>query len=238
MKDFFQHRDETNTEKMRQIISNFPSFAMEFFVGIATRTSPLTRLNYAYDLRIFFDYLTKYRCKGVTIAEIALDDLKNLSAFDIEAYLEYLSSYTFDGKKSSCNDRAKERKLSSVRSFFRYFYKKEKLKENITAKVDMPKIHNKSIVRLEVDEVVRLLNQVEGGEMPTPQQRVYHDLTKIRDKAMLTLFLGTGMRISECVGLNQSDIDFTLNGLTVTRKGGEKLYCIFQKKLQTHCENT
>src|SRR5690606_8414665 len=87
---------------------------------------------------------------------------------------------------------------------------------------DTPKLTEKPIIRLEVDEVANLLDAVESGEKLTATQRRYHKYTKSRDLAILTLLLGTGIRISECVGLNITDFDFNNNSFKVTRKGGDQ----------------
>ena len=230
--NYFKERNERNIKKTREIVADLPGFAAEFFIGIATHTSPLTRLNYAYDLRVFFDYLAKIKFRGhIEITEISLKDLETLQAYDIETYLEYLTSYVFRDREFRCGESAKERKLCSLRSFFKYYFKKDKLPSNITVKVDLPKKHHKSIVRLEVDEVVKLLNQAESGSMPTVKQEQYHLLTKTRDVALLTLFLGTGIRISECIGINREDIDFTSNAFTVTRKGGDTSTLYFSNEV-------
>lgn len=65
-----------------------------------------------------------------------------------------------------------------------------------------------------------LLDYVESaGEHLTGQALAYYQKTKNRDLAILTLLLGTGIRVSECVGLNLTDVDFKNNGITVTQKG-------------------
>jgi len=231
-KSYFTARNARNIQKTREIIAELPGFAREFFVGISTRTSPLTRLNYAYDLRIFFDYLSKVTFRGrIAAHEITLKDLEIVQAYDVEAYMEYLSGYMFQGKRFKCGASAKERKICSLRSFFKYYFKKDKLSTNITAKVDLPKVHDKPIVRLDVDEIVKLLNRVESGSMQTKRQEDFHKLTKTRDAALLTLFLGTGIRISECVGLNRQDIDFASNRFTVTRKGGDTSILYFSDEV-------
>ncbi len=115
---------------------------------------------------------------------------------------------------------------------FKYFFNKEYLPTNVSAKITMPKIHEKEIIRLESDEVVDILNVAENGSSHlTPQQVAYHEITHIRDTALLTLFLGTGIRISECVGLNVNDIDFNVNGFTVTRKGGARVILYFSDEV-------
>ena len=105
---------------------------------------------------------------------------------------------------------------------FKYFYKSGDLESNVASLVDLPKMHEKAIIRLDVDEIVKLLDQVESGEGLTEKQKHFHAVTKTRDLAMLTLFLGTGIRVSECIGLNCDDIDFENCSIRVTRKGGNQ----------------
>lgn len=88
-------------------------------------------------------------------------------------------------------------------------------------------IHDKNIVRLDVDEVALLLDQVESGEELTEKQKKYHEKTKTRDLALLTLMLGTGIRVSECVGLDLTDVDFKNNGIRIHRKGGKEVVVYF-----------
>ena len=95
----------------------------------------------------------------------------------------------------------------------------------------MPKIHEKAIVRLDVDEVAQLLDEVESGESLTTRQQMYHQRTKTRDLALLTLLLGTGIRVSECVGLDLDDVDFKNNGIKVHRKGGAEVIVYFSDEV-------
>ena len=122
MDEFYKMRDDNNLQKIRALCDELPYYVREFIIGIQMRTSSLTRLSYAYDLRIFFDYLSKKVFVGKKSMQIELSDLETLRAFDIEVYMDYLSSYEFNGKKYQCGERAKERKLCSLRSFFKYFF--------------------------------------------------------------------------------------------------------------------
>ncbi len=98
--------------------------------------------------------------------------------------------------------------------------------------VDFPKLHEKAIIRLEVDEVAKLLDEVESGDHLTETQRRFHAFTKNRDLAIITLLLGTGMRVSECVGINLDHIDFSVNGVKVTRKGGNEAIIYFGDEVE------
>lgn len=98
--------------------------------------------------------------------------------------------------------------------------------------VSTPKIHDKNIIRLDVHEIARLLDEVESGDKLTKRQRVYHEHTRVRDLALISVLLGTGMRVSECVGLNLTDIDFENNGLRIVRKGGNESILYFGDEVE------
>ena len=122
--------------------------------------------------------------------------------------------------------------MSALRSFYGYFYKRQAIAKNPTLLVDMPKLHEKAIIRLDADEVARLLDYVDhGGDDLTGQRKVYFEKTKNRDLAILTLLLGTGIRVSECVGLDIQDVDFKNNGIKVTRKGGNEMIVYFGEEV-------
>ena len=229
--DFYQERNRKTIERIENLKEELPAFADEFFIGIENQTSVLTRLNYAYDLRIFFDFLCKKKFKTKTPRELTLCDLDTVSSTDIEKFVSYLSSYEFGGRQESCNERAKARKLSTVRALFRYFFRKDKLSADNAAKVSMPKLHEKEIIRLETNEIAALLDCADSGEGMTNHQRAFHEKTRVRDVAILTLFLGTGIRISELIGLNNDDIDFTSCSFKVTRKGGNQTILYFSDEV-------
>ena len=118
-KNFYQSRNQNNLEKIEYLLEELPPFVNDYFIGIENQTSTLTRLNYAYDLRIFFDYLVKKVFTGKTILSLTLNDLEQVQSYDIERFLSYLNNYTFNGKQENCNERAKARKLSTVRAMFK-----------------------------------------------------------------------------------------------------------------------
>lgn len=232
---YFIERNNKNTIRTRKIMRDLPEFCYDFFTGIENTTSSLTRLNYAYDLRVFFDYLFNETnvFNGKNINTLEAEDLANVKAMHIERFVSYLSTYEDrDGKIRTNTERGKARKLASVRAFFKYFYKKEIIPADVSTKVSMPKIHDKNIIRLESDEIPKFLDTVETGYGLTGHARGFHKKTQKRDIAMLTLLLGTGMRVSECVGLNLTDIDFSINGLKVTRKGGNQVVLYFSDEVK------
>lgn len=228
-KTYFDNRRLQTEEKIKDILLELPYFVEEYFVGIETTTSPLTRLGYARDLTIFFDFLyyNVRKFENLDKNSFTINHLRQVEAFDIEKFISYLTNYTYHGKQYSNDLTAKSRKLATIRSFFKYMYNKNKLDNNVASKVAMPKLHEKPIIRLEKEEVFDIIDQAENGNNLSPRQKVYHEITKLRDIAILSLFLGTGIRISELVGIDIDDIDFYTNSFKVTRKGGNQAILYF-----------
>ena len=228
-------RDEENNLKIENILENdLPDFCREYFVGISSRTSTLTRLNYAYDIRTFFKYLVAKipRFKNKTTQEISPIDIESLSPFEIEAFLNYVEIYRGkDGKLVRNSERGKGRKLAAIRSLIKYFEKKQIIRYNPTASVDTPKLHDKEIVRLEGDEIGAMMDTVETGEGLSDRQQKYAENTRVRDLAMVALFLGTGIRVSELVGIDVGDVDFEQMSFVVTRKGGARVILYFSDEV-------
>ena len=119
-----------------------------------------------------------------------------------------------------------------MKSFYNYFFRNERLQNNPAAKITLPKLHEKDIIRLDADEVALLLDEVENGDQLTAKQKAYHQKTKVRDLALLTLLLGTGIRVSECVGLNIQDVDFKNDGIRIYRKGGKEVTVYFGQEVE------
>lgn len=230
MANYFKDRDKSTLLRLREIRNELPEFCEDFFVGIEPQTTALTRLNYAYDLRIFFDFLLKNvrAFRGYKdVFDFEIDDLNKVTLSNFESYLEYLSLYEYEGKEYSNGEKGKARKISTVRTFFKYFFNHDRIPSNIASKITMPKLHDKDIIRLEHKEVERILDTAETGAGMSEHQRKIQRNTRARDVAILTLLLGTGIRVSECVGLNLADIDFDTNAFTVTRKGGNQAILYF-----------
>lgn len=226
---FQLERTKEYTLKTRELLKQLPMICGGFFRSIENTTSVLTRYNYAIDLRGFFAYLVSEipLFHTIQVEAITAVDLESIKASDIEMYLEKMSLYDKDDKIYTNGEQSKARKLCTIRSFFKYLFKQEMLTSNVAALVDLPKIHEKAIIRLEPNEVANLLDLAEQGEGLTEKQKQYHTETRVRDIAILTLFLGTGIRISELVGIDLNDIDFENDQFVVTRKGGAQAILSF-----------
>ena len=171
--------------------------------------------------------------RGKEMTDISLDILDKIKPVDIEEYLEYLKVYQSEDGLKTNGERALKRKMVALRGFYAYFFKREMIKTNPTVLVDMPKIHDKAIVRLDSDETASLLDYIEhAGDSLSGQKKAYWEKTKLRDLALVTLLLGTGIRVSECVGLDIGDVDFKNNGIKVVRKGGNEMVVYFGDEVE------
>ncbi len=223
-----QSKTEINiqkTEKLRHILDTLPKFSIEFFRGIEQNTLLLTRINYAYDLRLFFSFLENEL--GIDMKNFESKDLNNITLTDIERFLEYVRLYYKDDAAVENGENGVARKLSTLRAFFKYFYNKEILVNNVTTRIKTPKIHEKPILRLDQEEALRLLYIIDTGHGLSDKQLNFHQRTRLRDLAIFTLFLTTGIRISELCALDVCDVDLERRTFRVLRKGGSEALLYF-----------
>lgn len=237
---YHEQTDIQNTLRLREVLSTLPPFCRDYFRAIDTTTTAKTRISYAYDIRIFFQFLldSNPALKNSSMEDLTVDVLDQIKAVDIEEYQEYLKVYHNGEKMETNGERGLKRKISALRSFYAYYYRREMIQTNPSVLVDVPKIHQKSIIRLDADEVAMLLDYIEHcGDTLSGQKRVFYEKTKERDLALVTLLLGTGIRVSECVGLDIEDVDFKNNGIKVTRKGGNEMVVYFGKEVEKALKN-
>ncbi|MGI6716559.1 MAG: tyrosine recombinase XerC [Eubacteriales bacterium] len=168
--------------------------------------SSLTVIEYQRDLTMFFSYLLKSR--GMDENSLSLVDggfINSVTPEDIYSFLLYLS------RQRKVSAKTMARKLSAIKAFFKYHSAKSRLVENNPAKdIDSPSIKQALPKFLSLEESVDLLEAVDKS-----------DPFYARDYCILTLFLNCGMRLSELVGINLTDIDHDLKRLRVTGKGNK-----------------
>jgi site-specific recombinase XerD len=233
---FKEQSDAKRILQIREIIRELPQACSDFIRSIAVTTGTFTRLAYAIDLRTFFNFLHAERVafadKPIRLLEDS--DLEKLTRNDITAYTEYLTYYLKDTDDDSVpnkafvnHDLSIKRKLCSIRSFYDYLFKNQRISSNVTELVPLPKVHEKPIIRLSREEMSRILSVSQTGEALSKGQQKFQKITAKRDFAMLSLFLGTGIRVSECVGIDLNDLDMENNAFLVTRKGGNQVVLYF-----------
>ncbi|WP_303872011.1 tyrosine-type recombinase/integrase [Acetobacterium wieringae] len=219
---YHEENDIQNLKKLRSIISSLPTYCEDFFRGIEPRTSSKTRIAYATDLKLFFDYL--FRSGQVSdIESITLDMLSSLKIIDFEKYMEWLKCWTDEsGNENTNGEKAIARKLSTLKAFYKYFQQNERIIINAASLVLPPKLHDKEIIRLDSDEMKAFIQAVETGGSLEGRERSFFEITRKRDLAIIMLLLTTGIRVSECIGLDINDVDFKNSGIKIYRKGGKE----------------
>lgn len=239
MSDIYQDQQDLQfLMKLRKQEKNLPKFMTTYFRGIESVTAPRTRLAYSYDLGIFFNYLCNYESDFEALQPVTftISDLQRVNIDHLEAFLEYSRYYSHMDNEGNVIERTNKergisRKTSALRAMFKYFFKRRDLDSNPAELLSTPKIHERPIIALEPDEVAKLLDNIESGDKLTTTQKQFHSKTKERDLAIVTLLLGTGMRISECVGIDLDDLDFNTNAVRVRRKGGDIAILYFNEEV-------
>ena len=196
-----------------------PKSVNEFseYLRVVKGRSEKTVFQYRQDLLTFFRYLRatdlnidpeKTNISEIDVEDIDIDYIRKI---DREKVMKFLF-YTANGRKNNASTRA--RKLSALKSYFKYLCViKRDLEDNPALEIDAPKKKSALPKYLSVEESLDLLNAVLTDELSKHRQRDY---------CILTLFLNCGMRLSELVGINLSDLDKELRSLRVLGKGNKE----------------
>ena len=226
---YYQMLDADLEEKLKQMESEMPAFMQDYFLSQALSKGKRTRIAYIQELKQFLEYLIVHNplCKDLEPKEIPVEIMQNLSFRDINEYLAYKKNSGGNGAASL------QRTLSSLRGYFKYEVTHGNLMNDPTAGAEKPeRVHKKPINRLSKNEVCELLDGVECSLSGTEHSRNYTTKTQLRDTAVFTLMLNTGLRVSECAGLDIEDINFVRGCVRVMRKGGDLEDVYFNKQTE------
>ena len=232
--DYRKQQYVKNTKKIRSILQELPVFAADYFTYLENREiSVNTRLSYAYDIRVFFRFLSQSAgFKKEHMRTLPIEKLELLTPSDLQEYISYIAVYQDpDGENTSNKECGKARKIASLRSFFSFFYDNHYIRTNPAALIKTTKIPKKRILRMDKSEVASLLSSVSAKEGLSDMERLYQDKIWLRDTAILTLLLGTGLRVSECVGLDIEHVDFKKKCLYIIRKGSDEDVAYFEDEV-------
>lgn len=220
-------------EKVSEKLKEMPNFSRKFFKHLKNKgMSERTILGYVYDLNTFFDYLEENGFKNLKSCK-ASDVLDKLTIDDIQEYLDNFKYYEKANRKQSYSINSKARRISSLRSFYRFYFRIGEIKYNMADLIDMPKVPDKEIKAMDTRQVKRILDTVNDLDALSKHQQAYRKATLKRDYAIMMLFLGTGIRVSELVGLDVSDIDLHNASLVVVRKGGDEDTVYFGNEVES-----
>lgn len=217
---------------LTKILTKLPDYVFDYIEVAYDGESVNTQIGYSIDIKTFFEYLIKFKFKGITPEDITTDMLNEVTLRDLNGFKAYLREYETEYVSVSGrvikrirtnNEYGINRKLSGIRGLFMYLYKNDYLDHNITDKLDFKKLHQKMKRPLNTKDVVGLIDVIYNGENYFEGRHKASYLNrKQRDVALFTAYLGTGCRVSELVNLNISDVDFEASSFIITRKGGDR----------------
>lgn len=210
-----------------------PSFMKDYFVYLRGAVATTSRLAYLKDILYFCKYLLNenHYTNASTLSEITLINFKQIKARDINLYLgDFCNRYYKDINGSKVlfenNNKALARKKSSISTLFKFLFRNEQLKEDITSgfnPIKLPKPQPDAIKRLDIDEVTIMIDAVDTGFGLTDKELIYWKKTKLRDKAILLLFVTYGLRLNELTQLNISSFNFSRGEFMIYRKRGKEV---------------
>lgn len=223
-----EHKINSDCENLED---NLPSFMRGYFAYLKGNVLPMTRLAYLHDVTFFCNYLIEETelTKAKEIKDITLKDFSAIKAVDVNLFIDYCRSYRKESADAvyyyENSNRTLARKKSSVSVLFKQLYRDELIPKNITDGFDpirVPKPGEREIKALQDDEVMIMLDAVSNGAGLTDKERQYWEKTKLRDKAILIVFLTYGLRLSELQQLNVSSFNYQRGEFTIYRKRGKE----------------
>ena len=213
------------------IQKELPSFLRSYFAYLKGNVLPMTRLAYLHDVRFFMNYLINETdlTHAKTANKITSDELNNIVSQDINLFIDYCRKYMIDDGETVTvyenSNRSLARKKSSVSVLFKQLYRDGLIEHNITDGFDpirVSKPGEREIKALQDDEVMIMLDAVSNGNGLTEHERSYWEKTKLRDKAILVMFVTYGLRLSELQQLNLSSFNFSRGEFKIYRKRGKE----------------
>ena len=230
---------EKTLAKLHDLERNLPRYAVVYLDDRELSCQPNTALGYAYDIRTFFNYLKENNplCKNYEIKNIPESILEQLSFEDINEYQKYLACNT-TGTKHLNSESGIARRMAALRGMFQYCCLHGYFRNNpVLGASKRTKVKTHEIVRMNAQEVNRLVTSVQTTNLVSPKQRKFCQKTQLRDTAIITLLLNTGIRVSECVGLDMGDINFNDKSMGIVRKGGNTQRIYFSDEVANALHN-
>ena len=222
--EFYRDKNKKQKLRLRELISKLPSFARDYIYSKEVTSQTSTLISYCYDLLTFFEFIKDNNpaYAGVDIEKMRLEVLDQMTSEDIIEFQRYLELNVSNDHFHENGKKSIARKMYPLRGLFNYHYARKNIKDDPMVLVPLPKEKkDKNIIRMNAYEVRSILEAIKlGNEQMSDRQRKYCQKTMQRDLAILTLMLNTGIRVSECNGLDLQDVDLRANTITIVRKGG------------------
>ena len=240
--EYYKQKNNNQLVKLRRLENGLPAYAVSFLNDKELSSQINTVIAYAYDLQTFFKFLTEKNTliKNISIKDINIEFLEHLTFEDINEYQRYLRFNSSVDRSSHQNqDKAIARRMAALRGFFEFACLHQYMKSNPTiGAAKRTKIPRKDIIRLDNREVNDLLETVSNTNIKGNKLQLKKcQKTQLRDTALITLLLNTGIRVSECAGLDVDDINFTHRTISIVRKGGSSAHLYFNETTESALRN-
>jgi len=230
--DYLNEQKEKLLNKFRELTKELPDFMTPYLQSLELGAKPTTAVQYARDLISFMQFLqsAKPACKNMATSDIPKEVIEKLTYLDINAFETYLQSGSYHINSPETINRT----INTLRSYFSYEVSHDNLVKNPTkGAIKMKEDETKDIHFLTSMEVRALLSSIDEMAEGDSRQSAFSRNTRLRDIAIITLLLNTGIRISECVGLDLDHIDFEEQSFEILRKGGKKATLYFNNDVKT-----
>lgn len=224
-------KEHVINDECEMLEEELPRFLRGYFSYLKGNVLPMTRLAYLHDVTFFMNYLIDETdlTKADKAKEISIYELQKVKAVDVNIFLDYCRSYRKEDGNTvyyyENNNKSLARKKSSISVLFKQLYRDELVEKNITDGFDpirVPKPQEKEIKALQDDEIMIMLDAVSNGTGLTKKEQEYWEKTKLRDKAILIIFLTYGLRLSELQQMNVSSFNFQRGEFKIYRKRGKE----------------
>jgi site-specific recombinase XerD len=229
-------------DKLQKLLNELPWYVEEYINHKLRKLSTASLFNYCHDYKIFFNWMIQEQLWTGTIKDIPLERLELMTVIEVENFLNFLH-YKLNNKELTVN-----RKLSALKSLFNYMQNiaetpdlKPYINRNVMAKIEFNenkesmetranKMEGKILLGDEYERF-RLFVAHDYGEYNKDNKKIsnFYQLNKERDTAIISLILGSGLRLSELVGLDLEDIDFSKYCARVIRKGNKEQFVYFSQ---------
>lgn len=217
--------------RCEDIEQTLPGFMRGFFAYLKGNVLTMSRFAYLHDIKFFCSYLIEET--DLTTADdtkdIRLEDFNCIKAPDVNLFIDYCRKYRMETDTTITiyenNNKTLARKKSSLSVLFKQLYRDELIEKNITDgfnPIRVPKPDEREIKALQDDEVMLMLDAVNSGTGLTKKEHEFWEKTKLRDKAILVIFLTYGLRLSELQQLNVSSFNFSRGEFKIYRKRGKE----------------
>ena len=195
--------DEKNNIKINELLNSMPEFIEDYYDSLVVNGSSTNTIkSYLYEVNVFLRFVATI-VKKKSITDFEVTDLDKVTLTKINKFVASSESGV------TLADTAKRRRLSVVKSIYKFYFKIGAITTNPVIDKEGAKLKEKEVIKLNEHQVRTLLDCIQNQNGIKEHSKAYSEKLVYRDLAIIMVLLGTGMRVSELVGLNINDYDLT-----------------------------